>query len=274
MYTDAGAAAPHLLRDGAAVVVAGRELLATAPAGALITSADDAARWLLLQLGAIDAIAAASVAQTHEVAVGLPAGVQPFPHLELAGYALGWLVARFRDRPMLYHSGGIDGFSTQTFLLPDQQIGVTISANLNASLLPMAAGLQLVDELLGTAENPSWYDVLHPLVAAALAAGAATDAASGGAPCRPIAELAGTYTDAGYGELILTADGERLRAQLGESELTARHLDGDTWELRYEPLDAPYPVTVESDADGRVSAVVAPFDPGSGPVRFVRQGHS
>ncbi|MDT7548057.1 MAG: hypothetical protein QOE84_451, partial [Actinomycetota bacterium] len=92
--------------------------------------------------------------------------------------------------------------------------------------------------------------------------------------CRPIAELAGTYTDAGYGELILTADGERLRAQLGESELTARHLDGDTWELRYEPLDAPYPVTVESDADGRVSAVVAPFDPGSGPVRFVRQGHS
>ncbi|MCW2573293.1 MAG: hypothetical protein JWO88_3351, partial [Frankiales bacterium] len=32
---------------------------------------------------------------------------------------LGWLVACFRGRPMLYHSGGIDGFSTQSFLLPE-----------------------------------------------------------------------------------------------------------------------------------------------------------
>ncbi|MCW2573294.1 MAG: hypothetical protein JWO88_3352 [Frankiales bacterium] len=151
---------------------------------------------------------------------------------------------------------------------------MTVSANLNASLLPMAAGLQLVDELLGTAEDPDWYDVLHPMLAAAQAAAATQEATWGDALGRPVADLAGTYVDAGYGDLVLTVNGDELLARLGDAELTVRHLDGDTWELRYDALDAPYQVSVENDADGRVTALLAPFDPGTSPVRFVRQDAS
>jgi CubicO group peptidase (beta-lactamase class C family) len=47
MRADTDAASPHLLHDGAAFVVTDRAVLAAAPAGALMTCADDAARWLL-----------------------------------------------------------------------------------------------------------------------------------------------------------------------------------------------------------------------------------
>lgn len=266
MAADEDAACPHLLREGTAVPTAGRALVGASPAGSLMTSADDAARWLLLQLGADSSVPAAAVSATHEVAIGMPEEVHPFPHLELEGYALGWLVAHFRGLPMLWHSGGVDGFATQTFLLPEQQIGVVVSANLHDSLLSLAAGLQIVDVMAGTADEQSWYDVLLPLVEAAAAAPSPPEPAT--TPARDTAALAGTYHDLGYGDLVITADGDRLLVTLGESELRARHLDGDIWEFRYDALDAPYSFTFEPGGD----AVTAALDPTSTPTRFVRQG--
>lgn len=265
MHADSDAATPHLLRDGRAVPTPARVLVGAAPAGSLMTSADDAARWLLLQLGASGAISAAAVAATHTVEVAMPEGVQPFPHLEIDGYALGWLKTRYRDTSMLWHSGGVDGFSTQTFVLPDKQIGVVVSANLHSTLLSLAAGLQLVDALVGTLDEQSWYDRLHPLTEVAPSTTEATDAMAEPST----AELVGTYSNPGYGDLVLTAVGEGLQARLGESDLSARHLGGDTWELRYDVLDAAYSFTFDT-AEGALTAA-ALLDPSSGPTRFARR---
>lgn len=273
MQQDADAARPHVLRGGKPTVIAMRELVGAAPAGSLMTSADDAARWLLLQAGAVDCVSASAVASTHEVAAGLPTGMQPLPQLEMQGYALGWLVAAFRGRPVLYHSGGIDGFSTQTFVLPRQRAGVTVSANMNASMLPMAAALQIVDAMLDTTESTSWSETLHPMLEAARAAAAQPQPQTpADGPARSAPEIAGTYRNLGYGDLTLAEQGDGVRAHLGESELSARPLGGSTWELRYDVLDAAYPVTFEADPAGRVSTVLAPFDPTSTPIRFTRQG--
>lgn len=211
-------------------------------------------------------VAASAIATTHEVGISLPEGLQPFPHLELDGYALGWLVGRYRGMPLLWHSGGIDGFATQTFVLPGPGIGVTVSANLHSSLLSLAAGLQLLDLAAGTTGEQSWYDTLHPAAAAAPA-----DSRSASVPGRPPADLVGTYVNDGYGDLVLAADGARLVAALGEAELTARFLEGESWELRLEALDAPYRFTFEAESGGQVGTAVATLDPSSGPTTFTRR---
>ncbi len=270
MRADADAASPHLLRNDTAVLATDRALTGAAPAGGLMTSAEDAARWLLLQLAADPSLQASAVQATHDHQVDVPTQ-GGLPHIELTGYGLGWILAAYRGRNMVWHSGGIDGFSTQTILLPDQNIGVVVSANLNGTVLPMAAALQLVDTLLGVADEQSWYDLLQPLAAAAAAATVPAPLPDSPAPARPAAELAGTYTHPGYGDLVLTSDGEALRATLGETDLSIRHLDGDTWELRYDTLDAPYALTFETDADGVVVSAVAPLDPTTQPSRFVRR---
>lgn len=269
MRADGDAAAAHLLRAGAAVPVTDRTLVGISPAGSLMTSANDAAQWLLVQLGARTTLPAAAIEATHELAIAMPSTVG-IPHVELKGYGLGWMLASYRGRPMVWHSGGIDGFSTQTILLPEQQLGVVVSANVNGSVLAMAAAFHLLDAELGTAVEQSWYDLLHPLSLAAAAAAEPAPAHESPSPPRPLAELAGTYSHPGYGDLVLTVDGDRLRARLGESDLSVRHLDGDSWEIRYDVLDAAYAVTFEAGPDGSVDAAVAPLDPPSAPTRFIR----
>ncbi|MCA1713033.1 MAG: hypothetical protein LC789_15890, partial [Actinobacteria bacterium] len=169
----------------------------------------------------------------------------------------------YRDRPVLWHSGGVDGFATHTLLLPQQRLGVTVSANLSGSLLPLAAALDLLDGHLAPDEPTAWYDVLH--------------AAGDGAPPPALRleesappELLGTYRNEGYGDLVVRPGAQGLQVRLGESSLSARHVEQDTWEFRYDLLDAPYPFTFERDGRAIAVAVTAPLDPPSGPSRFVR----
>lgn len=268
MRADSDAASPHLLVDGTPTVTPDWLLVGAAPAGSLMTPADDAARWLLLQLGAGSADLADAVRVPHEAAIPMPAGVSPFPGLDPDSYALGWLLGRYRGMRLLWHSGGIDGFATQTFVLPEQQVGVTVSANLHGSILSLAAALELLDALAGTPGEQSWNDVLAPLAAVSVPP-PPTPSPEGAVAPRAIEDLVGTYRQPGYGDLVVLPDADGLRVRLGESDPSAHHADGDAWEMRYDVLDAPYALTFEADA-GRVVAATAPLDPPSGPTRFVR----
>jgi CubicO group peptidase (beta-lactamase class C family) len=256
-----------------------REFEAVAPAGQLVTCAEDAARWLLLQLGtgAGDDGAGpdtAAVEATHQLAITMAAVRGPTPELRVFGYALGWAAGTFRGRPMLTHAGGIDGFLTQTLLLPEQQIGVVASANLGESSLPTATMLQVTDGLLGETGGRSWYDRVRDIEAAAKenepgqpAGDARPDA---GPPSQSLTAFAATYPHPGYGDLVVTAEDERLHVRLGEYELEPRHRHYDTWDLRYRPLDQEFPLTFVTDADGVVAEAVSPLDPQSDPIRFRR----
>lgn len=62
---------------------------------------------------------------------------------------------------MAYHSSGVDGFLTQTLVLPEQRIGVLVSANTHASALPLPAVLTLAERLLGEPDG-DWLARLRP----------------------------------------------------------------------------------------------------------------
>src|SRR5206468_1179625 len=130
-------ARPHLLHDEKPVETTVRRLDAAAPAGQLVTCADDAARWLLLHAGE-PLLPVESVQATHLPAMLMPPDALPFPELAVTGYGLGWGVGSYRGHAARWHSGGVDGFATQTMVLPDHRLGIAVSANLNGTQLPMA----------------------------------------------------------------------------------------------------------------------------------------
>ena len=263
----------HLLVDGRAVPTPWRFLGAIGPAGQFVTCATDAARWLRLQLGLTGspAISTDAVRTTHHAQIGFPPGASGHAELAWLGYGLGWVTGTFRSRPVVWHSGGIDGFLTNTLLLPEQQIGITVSASLHMSDLAFAAVLQIADELLGTAGERSWYDRLHGQDAHDTAAAPKPAPRPGGrSPSQPLSAFVGTYVDDGYGELTITATEDRLTARAGTADLFLSHRHFDTWDARYLPLDERFPLTFVTDADGVVAEVRAGLDVGA-PVRFVRR---
>jgi hypothetical protein len=233
-----------------------------------VTSAEDAARWLRLQLSSQPAVAA-----THAVQIPLPEGISPHPEMTFTGYGLGWVVGTYRGRPLQWHNGGVDGFLTYTLLLPEQGIGVTASANLHSSGLSEAVAFEVADALLG-ASGGGWFDRLHPSAQQDAAAEGTPppqrSAAEVAPPSHPLDAFAAVYVDDGYGELVVEVRDGRLHVRLGDTDLVATHRHYDTWDLRYDVLDVDLPLTFVTDADGVVAEVVVPLEPTTAPTRFQR----
>jgi CubicO group peptidase (beta-lactamase class C family) len=258
MQADADHARPHLRHEGRTDETVFRRLAGVAPAGELVSCAADSVRWLRAQLGVDGSLAVAAVEVPHEPSMLLPAGVAPFPELEFTAYGFGWISGRYRGHRLVWHNGGVDGFCTQTLLLPDGHCGAVVSANLHATNLPLAVVLAVADVLLGVRVETSWFDRLREVEPAPGAP--APVAAAGPGPTRPLAEFAGTYRHPGYGDLTVVAAGGRLTARLGSFAVDLSHRHRDTWELRYAPLDVTGSVTFGSAPDGAVADALVVFD--------------
>lgn len=265
---DSDHALPHVVRDGGACETAWRIDSAIGPAGGLTSCAEDSVRWLLTQLGDLDVLPLSAIRRAQRLQMPMPEGASPFPELEFVGYGLGWLSGSYRQRQLVWHNGGIDGFTTQTLLLPRERIGVVVCANQHLTDFPLAAMLAIADALLGVTEETSWFDRLRNDASASEPQAAASDEADAVAPSHPLAAYAGTYQHPGFGSLTVDADSE-LRIRIRGCELSACHRHYDTWRLGYEPLRTEFPMTFRADAGGDIVEVDVAFE-ADRPLRFDR----
>ena len=270
MAADPDHATPHVVRDGAAVPTVFRLLNGIGPAGEVISCADDSVRWLFAQLGegGIDADIIRAV-QNPQMLV--PRGASPLAEMEFVGAAFGWLDGRFRGRPLVWHNGGVDGFSTQTLLLPAERIGIVLSANVYPTNLTLEAVLDIADSLLGIeASGESWYERLRAS-SDEEAAPEQPSPVTGGPAGHPPADYAGRYVNGGFGAIEVSVAGDVLAVRFGEFDVTTTHRHYETWDLRYDALDADLAVTFVGAPDGRVVGALVEPEPGAEPIRFRRE---
>lgn len=100
-------------------------------ASAVNSCAADMALWLLAQLGEEQAdgrtvMSPDTVARSHAPQMVLPKD-RTYPTSTRHACGLGWMISRHRDRRLVEHRGGIDGFLTECMLLPDDGIGVAVT---------------------------------------------------------------------------------------------------------------------------------------------------
>lgn len=259
-------ATPHVLRHDEPHVTAWRQDRAIAPAGALISCADDSVRWLLAQLGQSGTLPEKAIRAAQRAAIPLPADASRFLEIDFAGYGLGWISGSYRDHPLVWHNGGVDGFTTQTLLLPKDRVGIVVCANQHLTDFALAAVLAVADALLGVHAEASWFDRLRP----AAAERPEEISAPPSPPSHTLAAYAGTFHHAGYGKMRVTTTGDGLSVRLCGSDVQAKHRHFDTWTLHYAPLDQRFPVTFQADASGEIMHAEVEFEPVS-PIRFSRQ---
>jgi len=113
-----------------------------APAGGIISSANDMARWLLLQLGGgeLDGtrVFSESAQKTmwtpHNVMSGPSPGVREHD-THFRTYALGWSVSDFRGRFTVGHGGAYDGMFSQVWLMPEERLGIVVLTNCDRGVM-------------------------------------------------------------------------------------------------------------------------------------------
>lgn len=273
---DPDQAEPYLVRDGVAVPTAWRVMPGMAPAGGVLTCAEDSVRWLLVQLGH-GPIDADVVRRTHHLRVPVPPGAELlFPELRLYGYAMGWMVATLRGRRLLWHSGGIDGFTTYALFLPDDDIGVVASVNLHLTQnLPLAVVLDVADALLGESAEQRWTDRLFEASGPPEPEAPAPRHGEPSPAAHHLDAYVGTFTNGGYGALDVSVRKGTLAFRLGELPVDASHRHFDTWDLSYAPLEATGTVSFTTTADGSVSEAIVVFEVNdTGPIHYTREQNS
>lgn len=247
----------------------------TNPAGGIHASATDMARWLqtLLAGGRLangERLFSAAVARELTTLVTPIPIRDPDPVLgelrpNFRGYALGLGVHDYRGHKVITHTGGLPGFVSRVLFVPDAGFGVAVLTNQESRSGVDAIVYRLLDHALG-ATGKDWFTVFEQEAQRRDMGYAEADAKAANArraesrPSLRLAEYAGTYRDAWYGDVLV----EHRSGQLGirfaaTPDLTGRleHWQHDTFVARWDKreLRADAFVTFALTPNGKVEAI-------------------
>jgi hypothetical protein len=147
--------------DGPQVVLDERDQLgrAMAPAGLIAMSANDMARWLQIQLagGALPEggrlFSAAAGKEMWSPVTPIPITPAPQPIAATTptfdAYALGWEVRDYHGTRIVWHAGGLLGFTSIVCLIPEKNVGFAIEVNAEESEPRHGLMYELIDHYLG-----------------------------------------------------------------------------------------------------------------------------
>lgn len=277
---DRDVAMPHLVgRDGKPQMIAWQSYDSAAAAGTIVSSANDMAHWLVMQLnqGRYDGRQLLQPATVKELQAvqNLRYDGEEHPFTDsVEGYALGWRRMRYQGAPYVAHSGGIVGFPAYMALMPEQGLGVVVLANsarISTRLsLHKAITLRAFDQLLGQPQR-DWIGEFAAINARTIAEADAREQALRDArpvnapPSLPLARYAGVYEDRQRhsGPVTVAVCGDRLELRFAGAGAFAGDLEPwqrDTFRLHMHiPYDWEQFPTFHLDPSGQVVAMSA-FD--------------
>ncbi|MBZ4191468.1 serine hydrolase [Niabella beijingensis] len=127
-------AAAHTVYLGKLMKVPYGQIDNLAPAGSIGSSIADMTHWVELQLaeGAYQGkqvIPGGAIFETrmpHSI-IGL--GGHAFNRSQFGLYGLGWFTGSYEARRVVSHTGGVNGFLTSVYLLPEEQLGIIVLTN-------------------------------------------------------------------------------------------------------------------------------------------------
>jgi CubicO group peptidase (beta-lactamase class C family) len=134
------------------------------PAGMIHTSVDEMTAWLRLHLkeGAFPGgqlLSPAAVRELQQAQIQVAdlsddqlGGDRAFGPVQgyvgTIAYGLGWFVTEYRDRPAVFHGGGINGQRSVVGLMPEEDVGVVILSNMQDTEISLALMFQVFDLFL------------------------------------------------------------------------------------------------------------------------------
>jgi CubicO group peptidase (beta-lactamase class C family) len=264
-------ATPHYRLRDTTVVVPYRDRDNAGPAGSMMSSVHDMARWVRFHLDSARVDGTRLVSARQRAEWWTPQFTVPassfYPAAARAGaqfpsYGLGWFLASYRGHVVAMHTGSIDGMSAIVGLIPELDVGLVVLANLDHAEVRHALMYRVFDAYIGGRDPVDWSRELQPVYAggeaAARAARARLDSARvrGTRPSLPLARYAGVYADTLYGDLRVELVGHNLIVSIGPGGLVGdlTHWNYDTFLVRWREVGSTDNLlTFGVDARGRAA---------------------
>jgi CubicO group peptidase (beta-lactamase class C family) len=261
------AATPHNKLSGKLAALPQENVDNNAPAGALVSSVADLAKWLTVQLngGVLDGNKRLfSAAQSREMWSPVtilpieepgkeshPAFSETRPNFQ--AYGLGWNLRDYRGKKLVSHNGALQGFVSRTVMVPDLKLGVVVLTNAEATGAHSAIANTILDRYLNAPET-DWIaayqarDHKEEQEAQEAIRKSSASRKADSKPSLPLAAYAGRYRDPWYGDVRIEEHAGKLSIYFTHSADLAgdlEHWQHDTFVARWKnrTLDADAYVT-------------------------------
>lgn len=250
-----------------------------APCGGIVSTAKDMANWLLMwtNQGKFEGKEIISSSFYQEAISSQMIASPNLPSKQMTdyylfNYGLGWYVASYRGRYGVGHGGNINGFSSFTSFMPTDSIGIYIAVNQNNSHVPRILSNLILDRMIGAGFR-DWNALFkQPVASKAAEETGNTETVK---PSLPLANYNGTYTNKGYGNIIIQADKEGLTGTFNRWKLKIKHLnynyfrftiDADVFDGS-EAMNGEFKIA----ADGGITGLTIPFEEGIRDIEFKKE---
>jgi len=273
-----------LKNDSLIIAIPFRNIDAIGPAGSINSSAKEMANWLITWINGgkfnnKEIIPAGYVNQAIMVQTATGGGVPGKENADIhfGGYGLGWGMSSYRGHYRVEHGGGIDGFITTTSFYPSDSIGIFVVSNQSG---PSSSIRNFIADRMLKLEPRNWIDYLLATEKRARDAAKAvpnTDSLNrkkGTRPSVALADYAGTYSNPGYGSMIVSFENDQLGARLNAFDLKLEHFHFDQFRavLREEsPGFQPLKVSFHLDGKGNPEKLTVPLQFGVKDIEFKKE---
>jgi CubicO group peptidase (beta-lactamase class C family) len=217
-----------------------------APAGAIHSTVRDMSKWLTLHLREGEhqgrqLVSKTAMREMHALQQSIPVTLRPGANVydaRFVGTGLGWYVRDYRGRKLIQHGGG---WGADMGFVPEEDLGVVVLSNRDWNGLVWMLIYDVIDAYVIGPEQAwakgekweHWFPFGGPdaMERERQVQRVALEKArkAGTRPTLPLAQFAGQYHSALYGNLDVTVVDGRLRVQFGDYAHTLDHWDDDSF---------------------------------------------
>lgn len=212
------------------------------PAGSIMSTVGDMLKWVQFNLdagkvGDKQIISEANMKELHKANMLMDQPlIMPCKEIDFPSYGMGWFVETYRGHVMVEHGGNINGFTALVTMIPDQKLGIVNLVNFDSSFATYATTYGIIDAVLGV-EGGDWDNRFRGFVDQILKAQPAGIAQLNGEkiegtqPSRALADFAGTYRNACYGDIRITVENDTLYFDYNKKKSPCTHFHYDTFQI-------------------------------------------
>lgn len=242
-------ALPYLSENGAFIELAYKEDNTMHAAGGMVSSAEDLAKWLLLNMngGRFNGRQIISPASIEEILSPQINQQRDYYKFKRYAYSLGWNIGTYEEDKLIHCFGEFQGFRPHVSFMPAHKIGVVVLANesRDSIFLPDLIACDIYDHLLRKKPFQVSANARVKEYAAMLqknreerekkAAARERERAKGTAPTLALAAYAGSYQNQEFGKITLSVEGTSLVARFGNLTSKLEYYRPDVFEVRFIP---------------------------------------
>lgn len=207
-----------------------RWLSAVAPAGFVISTAEDMGNWLKMHLGKGKFNGKQIISEANHRYLFIPQTISGHDSVTLNNYAQGWTVEQSSNGRLIRHTGLAYGYTAFVGIMPEMDMGIAILTNAGATTNPHMAITREMIEMIKGEDKRDWREFY--LSSFTRPRPAIPQIKTDTIPQLANNQYIGQYFKDDFGTITIYEEDNKLTFQLNNVKSELRHKTGNSFNIR------------------------------------------